>query len=246
MPTTCEMLSTDLIIDHIVLNHPGRQMQREHDTETLLALLASLLDENVAINITQDAVLSALVDADGDVEFAAIQLNMSGKTSKTPNGRLSGKKRKRPGLDCWIVNKKTSSGGGKSLPKVDQTEKSDPSTGRSSIGDVIYIPDDVCDELQTGSNLDSSSKSNPTSHSSTLPVSLMSMLKQAPIGEKKGPIQLAPRTLGTPALVAEHTPCTLHYSVLPPELACKIFYLMLKEAAGWDRNRWYVLFGLWI
>jgi hypothetical protein len=220
-------------------------MQREHDTETLLALLASLLDENVAVNTTQDALLSVLVDAEGDVELSAARLNASGTNSKTSNERLSGKKRKRPGLDHWIVNKKAPSVGGKYL---DQTERSDPSTSRSPMGNVTEVPDDEGDNTQNGSNIvsSSSSKPNPTLRSSRPPVSLMSVLKQTPIEEKKRPIQLAPRTLGTSALVAEHTPCTLHYSILPPELACRLFYVMLKEAAGWDRNRWYVSFGLWI
>lgn len=211
-------------------------MQGEHDTETLLALLASLLGENVAVNTTQDVLLSALVDAEGDVDLAAARLNASEMTPKASNERLCGEKRKRSGLDRWIVNKKGPSVGGKSL---DQTERSDPSTSRPSIENVIEVTDDEGDSLQTGSNLASTSKP-----SSRPPVSLMSVLKQAPIEEKKRPIQLAPRTLGTPALVAEHTHCTLHYSALPPELACRLFYVMLKEAAGWDRNRWYAPFGL--
>ena len=216
-------------------------MQREHDTETLLALLASLLNENVAVDMRQDALLSVLIDAEGDVELAAARLNASDMTSKFSNERLSGKKRKCPGLDRWIVNKKAPIVGGKSL---DQTESSDPSTSKSPIEDVIEVSDDEGGNLQTGSNLASSSKPKPTLQASRPHVSLMSVLKQAPIEEKRRPTQLAPRTLGTPALVAEHTPCTLHYSILPPELACRLFYVMLKEAAGWDRNRWYVSFGL--
>ena len=210
-------------------------MQSEHDTETLLALLVSLLDENITVNTTQDALLSVLVDAEGDVELAAARLQASNITSKTSSERLSGKKRKRPGLDRWIVNKKPPGVGGKSR---DQTERSDPPTTRLSIENVIEVPDDDSDNPPTGSNLASSSKPKPTLQLSRPPVSLMSVLKQAPIEEKKRPIQLAPLTLGTPALVAEHTQCTLHHSILPPELACKLFYVMLKEAAGWDRNRW--------
>jgi len=199
-------------------------MQREHDTETLLALLASLLDESVAVNTTQDALLSVLVDAEGDVQLAAARLHASNMTSKTSSERLSGKKRKRPGLDRWIVNKKAPGVGGKSR---DQTERSDPSTSRPFIENVIEVPDDDGDNLPGGGNLASSSKPKPTLQSSRPPVSLMSVLKRAPIEEKKRPIQLAPLTLGTPALVAEHTHCTLHYSILPPELACRLFYVMV-------------------
>jgi len=221
-------------------------MQGEHDTETLLALLASLVDEKVAVNTTQDALLSALVEAEGNVELAAARLNASDRISKISNEQLSGRKRKRAGLEHWIVNKKTPSVGGKSLPDIDQTERSDPPTSRPPIRGVIELSDGESDDLQTGSNLVSPSKPKPTSRPSRSPVSLMLVLKQAPIEEKKKPIQLAPRTLGTPALVAEHTPCTLHYSILPPDLACRLFYAMLKEAAGWDRNRWCVPFGRWV
>ena len=210
-------------------------MQGERDTETLLALLASLLDEQVAVNTTQTTLLSALVDAEGNVELAAARLNAPGVILKTPAERLSGKKRKRGGLDSWIVNKRTPSVGGKALSEMGQTERSDPSTSKPSSEDVIEVPADGDDDRPTRSN-----PVSPASHISRPPVSLMSVLKQAPIEEKRKPIQLAPRTLGTPALVAEHTPCTLHYSVLSPELACRLFYVMLKEAAGWDRNRWYV------
>ena len=215
-------------------------MQGEYDTETLLALLASLLDEKVAVAATQDALLSALVDTEGNVELAAALLNASDVISKTSDERSSGKKRKRTGLDSWIVNKRTASVGGKALPEANQTERSDPSTSRPSPEDVIEVLDDEDYDRQTRSNL----VTKPTSHPSRPPVSLMSVLKQAPIEEKRKPIQLAPRTLGTPALVAEHTPCTLHYSILPPELACRLFYVMLKEAAEWDRNRWYLSFDL--
>ena len=181
------------------------------------------------------------MDAEGDVELAAARLHASNMTSKTSSESLSGKKRKRPGLDRWIVNKKAPGVGGKSR---DQTERGDPPTSRPSTENVIEVPDDDGDNPPSGSNRASSSKPKPALQFSRPPVSLMSVLKQAPIEEKKRPIQLAPLTLGTPALVAETTPCTLHHSILPPELACRLFYVMLKEAAGWDRNRWYVSLGL--
>lgn len=58
--------------------------------------------------------------------------------------------------------------------------------------------------------------------------------------DKPSKARLAPLTLATPALVAQHTPCTLHYSVLPPELACDLFYTMVAAAKGWSRNKWYL------
>ncbi|KAF9567595.1 hypothetical protein CPC08DRAFT_626671 [Agrocybe pediades] len=52
--------------------------------------------------------------------------------------------------------------------------------------------------------------------------------------------RLAPMTLSTPELVAQHTPCTLHHSVLPPELACRLFYTMMDESKTWKRNKWWL------
>ncbi|KAF9821332.1 hypothetical protein IEO21_00578 [Rhodonia placenta] len=56
----------------------------------------------------------------------------------------------------------------------------------------------------------------------------------------KQPPRFPPLTLATPALVAQHTPCTLHPSILPPALACRIFYHMMNESQNWRRNRWWL------
>ncbi|KAJ7184257.1 hypothetical protein C8R46DRAFT_883022 [Mycena filopes] len=67
----------------------------------------------------------------------------------------------------------------------------------------------------------------------------MTVLKQPPKIEKAVP-RLAPLMLSTPALVAEHTPCTLHPSILPPELACRLFYTMVDASRKWSRNKWWL------
>ncbi|KAG6820570.1 hypothetical protein H0H93_015090 [Arthromyces matolae] len=41
-------------------------------------------------------------------------------------------------------------------------------------------------------------------------------------------------------MVAANTPCTLHLSLLPPELACKLFYTMVSASRSWGRNRWWL------
>ncbi|OCH95052.1 hypothetical protein OBBRIDRAFT_721704 [Obba rivulosa] len=58
--------------------------------------------------------------------------------------------------------------------------------------------------------------------------------------QNQTPPRAPPLTLATPSLVAQHTPCTLHYSVLPPELACRLFYDMLEESQNWSRNKWWL------
>ncbi|KAJ7724069.1 hypothetical protein DFH07DRAFT_871901 [Mycena maculata] len=67
----------------------------------------------------------------------------------------------------------------------------------------------------------------------------MAVLRQPPKTEKTLP-KLPPLMLSSPALVAEHTPCTLHPSVLPPELACRLFYTMVEASSQWSRNKWWL------
>ncbi|KAF7311557.1 GRF zinc finger family protein [Mycena kentingensis (nom. inval.)] len=70
-------------------------------------------------------------------------------------------------------------------------------------------------------------------------VDLMKVLKQAP-STTKGPTKYSPLLLPTPEMVAKHTPCTLHNSILPPELACRLFYAMVDRAHAWSRNKWWL------
>jgi len=54
-------------------------------------------------------------------------------------------------------------------------------------------------------------------------------------------VPLPPLLLSTPDSVAQNTPCTFHLSVLPPELACKLFYTMLSASRSWKRNKWWLV-----
>ncbi|KAJ6547042.1 hypothetical protein B0H19DRAFT_1211739 [Mycena capillaripes] len=67
----------------------------------------------------------------------------------------------------------------------------------------------------------------------------MAVLLQPPKTEKVVP-RLPPLMLSTPALVAEHTPTTMHPSILPAELACKLFYVMVDASRRWSRNKWWL------
>ncbi|KAF9001903.1 hypothetical protein BDQ17DRAFT_1203546, partial [Cyathus striatus] len=67
----------------------------------------------------------------------------------------------------------------------------------------------------------------------------MQVLRQ-PDFPKKSRIKLSPLVLSTPTLVAQHIPCTLHLSVLPSELACRLFYVMIDAAKKWQRNKWWL------
>ncbi|KAH7889896.1 hypothetical protein F5I97DRAFT_1800818 [Phlebopus sp. FC_14] len=67
----------------------------------------------------------------------------------------------------------------------------------------------------------------------------MCVLRQPPASKPSVP-RLPPLTLSNPSMVRQHTPCTLHLSVLPPELACKLFYHMVDLSRSWKRNKWWL------
>lgn len=52
--------------------------------------------------------------------------------------------------------------------------------------------------------------------------------------------RLRPLTLSNTQLVAQHTPCTLHTSVLPSTLATTLFHTMSDLSRQWKRNKWYL------
>ncbi|OAX40046.1 hypothetical protein K503DRAFT_688361 [Rhizopogon vinicolor AM-OR11-026] len=67
----------------------------------------------------------------------------------------------------------------------------------------------------------------------------MSVLRPPPSSTRSVP-RLLPLTLSNPSMVAQHTPCTMHLSILPPELACRLFYTMLDLSQSWKRNQWWL------
>jgi hypothetical protein len=157
------------------------------DTDTLLALVSSLLTEPVPHT---DVVLNALVQANGDAKTAVQLLNH----------RPKAKKRKVANLDDWLA---TNTPSGSSEHK-----------------------------LITASPL--------RKPKSSAPVNLMSVLRDPPSRSEKIVPQLRPLMLSNPIMVAENTPCTLHLSVLPQELACRLFYTMVHAARDWQRNKWWL------
>jgi hypothetical protein len=85
------------------------------------------------------------------------------------------------------------------------------------------------------------SRSVENSKSSAV-VDLMSVLRDPPSREKAVRLpQLRPLMLSNPTMVAQNTPCTLHLSVLPPQLACELFYTMIRAAREWKRSKWWLV-----
>ncbi|KAI0063462.1 hypothetical protein BV25DRAFT_1824569 [Artomyces pyxidatus] len=195
------------------------------DTDTLLAILSSLLPTPQP---AQHLLLEALIKANGDVQAAGQAMLEQGRLAPVS----SGKKRKRVnGLDGWLTqpSKPTRA---RSQSPVKQTQATNhPATlhaTKPSSSSTISKPF----SRSTHSSNASSSSSKPV-------VNLMDVLRPPPPATTSVPRPL-PLTLSNPVMVAEHTPCTLHPSVLPPELACRVLYTMLDQARDWQRNKWWL------
>lgn len=181
-------------------------MDANQDTDTLLALVTSLLTSSAPDSAV---ILDALVQNDGDVNAAAQVINSQKKgTGKTPV-----KKRKRGDLDGWL--KPTKSARDDADSKAVATNSNVVSRAVGSLGPSKHV-----------------------SHSKPV-VDLMTVLRQPPPTKPPMP-RLPPLTLATPSLVAQHTPCTLHLSALPADLACRLFYTMMDESTSWKKNKWWL------
>jgi hypothetical protein len=184
-------------------------MHPNDDTETLLALLSSLLTGRAP-----DAVvlLDALVQYNGDVAAAAQFLNSK---ENNPDKKQGGKRKRVVDLDNWL--KPSASKISKMIDLQLNTDQTSSSTSPMAKGAAAP---------QSGS------PEKP-------PLDLMSILRQ-PLSNQKSIPRLPPLMLAKPALVAEHTPCTLHLSVLPPDLACSLFHTMVDASHEWKRNKWWL------
>ncbi|KAG9318278.1 hypothetical protein JVU11DRAFT_362 [Chiua virens] len=184
----------------------------EVDTETLIAMVTSLLTVPYP---GHDVVLDTLVEC-GDVQAAVafIETKYSQDSSKTNNAK---RKTSRSDLTKWIVSQPASSSKPPSLKKrrdMNSEERDSTIPGLHTIKDTTRIP------------------GNPA-------VDLMSVLRPPPTSKQSAP-RLPPLTLSNPSMVAQHTPCTLHLSVLPADLACELFYTMMDLSQSWKRNKWWL------
>ena len=194
-------------------------MDGPEDTDTLLALICSLLPDNIAPS--QESLLDALLQSEGDVEKAAEIIS-----KQRPNNKR--KSKRNVSLDSWLT-RTTSSNDANGQPSSLQGRLGSESPNkkpRSASGPST---------MKIGAPL--SGLSRPVK-----PVeNLLDVLRQPPAGSAAPSVpRLQPLTLSNPSLVAQHTPCTHHLGILPPELACRLFYTMLHEARDWSRNKWWL------
>ena len=219
------------------------------DTDTLLAILSSLIHP---LELEHSVLLDALVHSQGNVEAAA-------RTIRSGPPRKKRKTSAKVGLDGWLK------GGGKDQEAATSNERSPGTTKAPSIEDT-----DITDEASTSrsvvrerQHVATTSISTKKPPSTVKPVSqteFMALLRPPNSSDSTPKSQLPkqpPLTLVSPEHVAQHTPCTLHNSVLPPELACRcvqirrlrlgcscsicrLFYTMLHASRDWKRNKWWL------
>lgn len=188
------------------------------ETDILLATLISLLQPPIP---SHTDLLNALADYDGNPEAAARSLARERGTEPTQK-----RKRATTDLEQWL--------------KLSDRDASD---GRSSASSAHKrTRPDSYNSQSTAANPSRQNKTPSVGHNSNPPrlVNLMSVLRDGSSSAMTAAPRLPPLLLSNPSMVAQHTPCTLHYSVLPQDLACELFYTMLDAAQGWSRNKWWL------
>jgi hypothetical protein len=196
------------------------QCLMDEDTDTLLALICSLLPDN--ITPSQESLLDALLQTDGDVEKAVEVISKQ---------RLNGKRKRKGSLDSWLIRTNASSndvnGQSSSLQNRLGSESSNKKPRSASGTSTTEIAPD-----------------SPLSKPAKPVDNLLDFLRQplqGGVATGTSVPRLPPLTLSNPSLVAQHTPCTHHLGILPAELACRLFYTMLHEARDWPRNKWWLV-----
>src|SRR6266702_4348889 len=201
------------------------------DTDTLLALLRSLLPDNIAPS--QQTLLEVLLQTEGDVEMAA------GIILKQRTDR---KRKRNTSLDSWLTRSDSTTQTEKlsSLPSCSTGFSHNQLTSENS--SPQKKPRSEGSATSTTTNRDQPPFSKPVKPVKSLLEVLLPQPPQA--GVTANVPRLSLLTLTNPSLVTQHTPRTLHLGVLPPELAWRLFYTMFHEAQNWSKNKWWLFDGL--
>lgn len=144
------------------------------------------------------------------------------------NAGAKGLKRKR-NLDDWLLLSNSS----RDRPGSARRIASEGNQERKICIDLTL--DDSDDELCMLDNSEQPS-SKPIGKQ---PVSLLSVLRDNTTSARKTK-RLAPLRLTAPAMISQHTPLTMHPSILPLELSCRLYHAMLKASEDWSRNKWWL------
>lgn len=139
-------------------------------------------------------------------------------------------------LDDWILLSKSTGGS-----KPDKNSQTTKGKEKAPQNERVYIDlslDDSDDEITLIPPSRPSSSGAATTAEST-PPPLLSILRDNALSARKAQ-RFAPLRLPTPALVSQHTPLTIHSSILPMELSCRLYHAMIKASESWSRNKWWL------
>ena len=189
-----------------------KPMERANlDTETLLAILSSLLHP---LDFEHTVLLDALVKSQGDVEAAAASLR-----SEPP--RKKRKLSQKAGLQSWLKSGDKSTNSftrGKPLSSASKSREDKPSSSRR----VSSPSASGTSMTEDGENSSPSPLKPPSTAKAVTKTEFMALFRPSSDSPSKPQIpRHPPLTLVSPEQVAQHAPCTLHNSILPQELACR-------------------------
>lgn len=166
-------------------------MMSDAETDTD-TLLAMLSSILQPEEFEHTVLLDALINSNGDLEAAAQALR-----SERPKKRRKMADKDPTSIQSWLKDEKTTVA--PPIPSESSAGTNSHSVSPAKMRAGATKPGAIFDAFLKG----------------------FSQTKQsASISRIRAP-RLLPLTLATPELVAEHTPCTMHHSVLPPELACR-------------------------
>ena len=208
----------------MVPGHSGMNDDVEEDTDTKLAMLASLLEP---ATFPIEDLLEALQKSQGDVGKSAESLLL-------PRVKSAGKRKAGTSLQGWLGKKQAYSSG----------------TRATKTGSTFSIDESESDTTTTSTALSSGSRTtmprpSPTKNNEK-PVDLLSILKQPTAAEKPKNVPRPPLHLpNQPSIDSHALPLTLLSSPLSPQFASALYLTMMEESQTWERNRFY-LAGKWV
>lgn len=172
------------------------------DTDLLLVLLETSLPPPVVFS--REELLEALIACDGDVQRAASSLTNNYKSVAHLVHKPSSKRKAETGLDSWIRNSKR--------PRPSDNDGSSDGNDAKSLSGGVDGLNSVAGP-STSRDPPRSTSPNGSAARSTPPPLLSFLRDNSPksITKPRLPVLL----LATSKAISEHTPTTLHTSILP-------------------------------
>lgn len=176
-----------------------REIRMDEDTDVLLALLETSLPSWLAV--PKEELLEALISSGGNVELAARVLNDTLGGNRHTSWRSNSKRKAEAGLDAWLSRSKRQliSKGTRSKDDGLLPDELQHTLGSSTVSTASEVG------LNSANNLPPSTRPSP----------LSLVLKDRTPATAHVVQRLPVLLLSTAEAIANHTPTTLHTSILP-------------------------------